>query len=249
MMTVFVDVKGIVYQHRIPRGQTVNFEYYCTILQHLKGHIQKKHPNTTESFIMIRCDLTHLHTQSHSSKNVRSKLCHTHLKVRLHLHANTNNAGRGEAYANICLDCNTRQNIVVRRASEWFSLKYRLQVESVRSASDRAEAVFLSSVTHLHCYACLALACLARVFVLMWTRLYIPDFIPCDFWLFPLLKFQRYCQQFITNKEVVQACQQAFLSLSAEEFEKTFFHKWIEHWHKSIANNTTLRDFRCFWTK
>ncbi len=34
------------------------------------------------------------------------------------------------------------------------------------------EAVFLSSVTRLHCYTCLASACLARIFVLMWTWLY-----------------------------------------------------------------------------
>ncbi len=93
------------------------------------------------------------------------------LKVRPHLHANTNEAGWGEAYANICLDCNTRQNVVIRRASEWFSLKYRLQADSVRSASDRTEAVFLALVTHLRCYACLALACLARIFVVMWMRL------------------------------------------------------------------------------
>ncbi len=89
--------------------------------------------------------------------------------MRPHLH--TNEAGWGGAYANIRFDCNTRQNVVVCRASEWFSLKYRLQADSVHLASDRTEAVFLSSVTHLHCYACLASACLARVFVLMWTRL------------------------------------------------------------------------------
>ncbi len=93
------------------------------------------------------------------------------LKVRPHLHTNTNEAGQGEAYANICFDCNKRQNVVIRRASEWFSLKYRLQADNVRSASDRTEAVFLSSVTRPHCYACLASACLARVFVLMWTWL------------------------------------------------------------------------------
>ncbi len=78
---------------------------------------------------------------------------------------------QGEAYANICLDCNTRQNVVVCRATECFSLKYQLQADSVCLASDWTEAVFLSLVTHLHCYACLALACLAHVFVLMWTRL------------------------------------------------------------------------------
>ncbi len=96
---------------------------------------------------------------------------HKCVKVLPHLHANTNEAGWDEAYANICLDCYMRQNVVVCRASEWFSLKYRLQVDSVRSASDRTKAVFLSSVTHLHCYACLVSACLARIFVLMWMRL------------------------------------------------------------------------------
>ncbi len=92
-------------------------------------------------------------------------------KVRPHLHANTNKAGWGEAYVNICLDSNMRQNVVVRRVSEWFSLKYRFQADSVSSASDRTEAVLLSSVTHLHCYVCLVSACLALVFILMRTRL------------------------------------------------------------------------------
>ncbi len=94
------------------------------------------------------------------------------LKVRPHLQANTNEAGWGKAYTNICLDCNTRQNAVICQASEWFYLKYRIQADSVRSASDRTETVFFSSVTHLHCYACLASACLAHVFVLMRMRLY-----------------------------------------------------------------------------
>ncbi len=44
------------------------------------------------------------------------------LKVRPHLHINTNEAGLGEAYTNICLDCNTRQNVVIRQASEWGSV-------------------------------------------------------------------------------------------------------------------------------
>ncbi len=52
------------------------------------------------------------------------------------------------------------------------SLKYRLQADSVHLASDQTEAVFFSSVTRLYCYVCLALACLARIFVLMWTQLY-----------------------------------------------------------------------------
>ncbi len=93
------------------------------------------------------------------------------VKVRPHLHANTNDTDRGEADANICLDCNTMQNVVVCGASEWFSLKYKLQADSVCSASDRTEAVFLSSVTRLHCYECLASACVTRVFVSMWMQL------------------------------------------------------------------------------
>ncbi len=60
------------------------------------------------------------------------------------------------------------------------SLKYRLQADSVRSASDRTEAVFLSSVTRLHCYVCLASACLARVFVLMWMQLYRSESVQVD---------------------------------------------------------------------
>ncbi len=39
-------------------------------------------------------------------------------------------------------------------------------------AADQTEAVFLSSVTRLHCYACLVSACLVRIFVLMRMRLF-----------------------------------------------------------------------------
>ncbi len=42
---------------------------------------------------------------------------------------------------------------------------------NVVEALDQTEAVFLSSITRLHCYACLASACLSLVFVLMWTQL------------------------------------------------------------------------------
>ncbi len=62
-----------------------------------------------------------------------------------------------------------------RSLSQWMILlKYRLQADSVCSAWDRTEAVFLSSITRLHCYACLASACLTRVFVLMRMRLMSP---------------------------------------------------------------------------
>ncbi len=71
-------------------------------------------------------------------------------KVCPHLHANTNEAGRGEAYANRCLDCNMRQNVVVRRASEWFSLKYWFQADSVHSTSDRTQRQFSSPWLHVY---------------------------------------------------------------------------------------------------
>ncbi len=116
----------------------------------------------------------HVHSAFHKFRDCASKIetSSAIVKMRPHLHANTNEAGRGEAYTNICLDCNTRQNVVIRQASEWFSLKYRLQVDRVCSASDRTEAVFLSLVTRLHCYAHLASVFLMCIFVLMWTRLY-----------------------------------------------------------------------------
>ncbi len=59
-----------------------------------------------------------------------------------------------------------------RSPSQWmFSLKYQLQADNVHSASDQTETVFLSLVTRLYCYACLASTCLVHVFVLMWMRL------------------------------------------------------------------------------
>ncbi len=128
-----------------------------------------RYPCQTSLYILSIWTILYLHKffNDPSSRKNYFQILFINIKVRPHLHANTNVAGRGEAYTNICLDCNTRQNVVVRRASEWFSLKYRLQADSVLSSSDQTEAVFLSSVTRLHCYACLALACLTHFFVLM----------------------------------------------------------------------------------
>ncbi len=88
---------------------------------------------------------------------------------------------RGEAYATYALTATDSRSEYARGKLKRrpltvclrmkLSLKYRLQADSVRSASDRMEAVFLSSVTLLHCYVCLASACLVCVFVLMWTQL------------------------------------------------------------------------------
>jgi hypothetical protein len=42
MAIVFFDSSGLVYTNYVPSGQTVNSEFYCEVLDRLRGHIRQK---------------------------------------------------------------------------------------------------------------------------------------------------------------------------------------------------------------
>lgn len=46
MVVTFFDYRGMVYTHTVPQGQTINAEYYISVLKQLmKDHIPKKRPD------------------------------------------------------------------------------------------------------------------------------------------------------------------------------------------------------------
>lgn len=45
MIVVFFDIKGIVHREFVPRGQTVNAQFYCDVLRRLREDIRRKRPD------------------------------------------------------------------------------------------------------------------------------------------------------------------------------------------------------------
>ncbi len=51
MVITFFDYRGIVYTHMVSRGQTVNADYYISVLKQLiKDHIPKKSPELVKNW-------------------------------------------------------------------------------------------------------------------------------------------------------------------------------------------------------
>jgi hypothetical protein len=44
MLSVYFDIRGIVNNEFAPEGQTVNAEFYCSVLRHLREEIRRKRP-------------------------------------------------------------------------------------------------------------------------------------------------------------------------------------------------------------
>uniref|UniRef100_A0A182HWZ5 Mariner transposase n=1 Tax=Anopheles arabiensis TaxID=7173 RepID=A0A182HWZ5_ANOAR len=45
MLTVFFDYRGVVHQEFLPKGQTVNKEYYLSVMRRLRNSIRRKRPD------------------------------------------------------------------------------------------------------------------------------------------------------------------------------------------------------------
>jgi len=63
---------------------------------------------------------------------------------------------------------------------------------------------------------------------------YSPDLAPCDFWLFPEIKFPLRGRKFKSNNEVVKAVEAECKRLGKDGL-KFVFQKWQERWQKCIA--------------
>jgi len=44
MMVVFFDWQGVIHYEFVPRGQTVNKEFYLTVLKRLREAVRRKRP-------------------------------------------------------------------------------------------------------------------------------------------------------------------------------------------------------------
>jgi len=44
MLIVFFDIRGIVHHEFVPQGQTVNAQFYCSVLRRLRENIRRKRP-------------------------------------------------------------------------------------------------------------------------------------------------------------------------------------------------------------
>jgi hypothetical protein len=44
LVIVFFDIKGVIFEHWVPEGTTVNQHYYKTVLQTLRERIRRKRP-------------------------------------------------------------------------------------------------------------------------------------------------------------------------------------------------------------
>jgi len=62
MLIAFFDINGLVHHEYIPRGQTVNKEFYKTVLQHLCDTVCRHHPEKWHSGNWI---LHHDHAPAH----------------------------------------------------------------------------------------------------------------------------------------------------------------------------------------
>eukprot|EP00095_Tigriopus_kingsejongensis_P003660 snap_masked-scaffold11_size778918-processed-gene-2.4 protein:Tk03660 transcript:snap_masked-scaffold11_size778918-processed-gene-2.4-mRNA-1 annotation:"mariner transposase" len=44
MLIAFFDIKGMVYQHWLPKGQTINSTYNCQVISNFLRHLRQKRP-------------------------------------------------------------------------------------------------------------------------------------------------------------------------------------------------------------
>ena len=49
MLIAFFDIDGLVHHEYVPRGQTVNKEFYKTVLQHLRDAVRRHRPEKWRS--------------------------------------------------------------------------------------------------------------------------------------------------------------------------------------------------------
>ncbi|CAK9827582.1 Mariner Mos1 transposase [Anthophora retusa] len=71
MLTVFFDYRGVVHSEFLPDGQTVNKEYYLSVMRRLRENIRRKRPDVWKNNSWI---LRHDNAPSHTSILVREFL-------------------------------------------------------------------------------------------------------------------------------------------------------------------------------
>jgi histone-lysine N-methyltransferase SETMAR len=62
MLIVFFDIKGVIFQHWVPEGRTVNQHYYKNVLQNLRERIRRKRPKLWKNGFILHQDNAPAHT-------------------------------------------------------------------------------------------------------------------------------------------------------------------------------------------
>lgn len=79
MMLVFFDHEGVIYQHEVPHGVTVNADHYITALKTLKIHISRKRRHLVGKWI-----LHHDNARPHTAARVLEFLTKSKITVMKH---------------------------------------------------------------------------------------------------------------------------------------------------------------------
>jgi hypothetical protein len=64
---------------------------------------------------------------------------------------------------------------------------------------------------------------------------YSPDMAPCDFWLFPKLKWPLKGSHFDSHEDIMRNVTKELRSLPGEAFQKCF-QQWKERWAKCVGS-------------
>jgi hypothetical protein len=62
ILIVFFDIEGIVRAEFVPRGTTVNSEYYRGLLERLRNDVQRKRPEEWKNGFVLHHDNAPCHT-------------------------------------------------------------------------------------------------------------------------------------------------------------------------------------------
>jgi histone-lysine N-methyltransferase SETMAR len=82
MLMLFWDYKGLILEHYMPRGLTINSKSYCDLLQnHLKPAIRSKRRGLLSSGVLLQHD----NACSHTARATAKKIMDLHLECIPHL--------------------------------------------------------------------------------------------------------------------------------------------------------------------
>lgn len=81
MMIVFFDIKGIIHREFLPKDQTVNADFYCSVLRRLREDIRRKRPSLWRDGNWI---LHHDNAPAHNALRTREFLTQTRTIVAPH---------------------------------------------------------------------------------------------------------------------------------------------------------------------
>lgn len=71
MASVFWDSRGVIMVDYLPKGQTINSAYYCTLLRRLRETIKEKRPGLLRKKVLFHQDNARVHTSLETMAQIR----------------------------------------------------------------------------------------------------------------------------------------------------------------------------------